>query len=104
MTATTGDVRPTPLRDAARYWSRLIGAASGVVVTLGAIGVLSRDRTADLSAGLSKVDTLVAVVLGIVTTGSSVMSALRVVSTGERLVTPVADPRDAEGHPLVSRP
>lgn len=95
--------RPTPLRDVAMYWSKSLGIASGLVIALGTIGVLSTDQAAALGSGLTGLDVLFAAVLGVITSISNGVIAFRTAKTGEALVTPISDPRDDKDRELVPR-
>ncbi|MGH3989314.1 MAG: hypothetical protein ACRDTZ_18690 [Pseudonocardiaceae bacterium] len=97
----TAELRPTPLRQAAAHWARILAVGGGLVTSLTTGGLLSADQAAALGAGLTALDVLYAAGVGVVTAAVGVTAAFRTARTGERQVTPVADPRDDQGRVLV---
>lgn len=96
---TTG--RPAPLREAARLWGLVIGAASAVIASLVTAGSISADQGSLLEGGFTKADLVISAVVGLVTWGSTAAAAFSTAKTGEAAVTPVVSPRDHQGRILV---
>ncbi|GAA4443296.1 hypothetical protein GCM10023148_50400 [Actinokineospora soli] len=88
------DERPRPLRTTAAQistWVGLIGSAVTALVGFGVVNAVQADA----------VTALLGAIPGLVTMVTAVFAAFGVATRGERLVTPVSDPRDDTGAPLV---
>lgn len=88
--------RPTPLDDAARRATKIVGTLSALVTTLAGAGiaVLSAEQASALTALLGAIPGAVALV-------GTTIAAFRVRDIAKPDVTPVADPRDNQGNHLV---
>jgi len=107
------ETRPKPITDAVKYVGSGISAVLGVVQTLVTLGVLSDQQAAQINqlgtavndAAVPLADassTIVAVVGGVITIATGMLASFGVAKTAESKVTPVEDPRDANGLPLAS--
>lgn len=96
-TITTIDERPRPVHDAAAHATRVIGLLGSLVTTLVGFGIVTVAQ-GDALIGL------LGAIPGVVTLVTSLLVAFGVVRQAEPVVTPLADPRDADMHPLVYVP
>lgn len=97
--------RPNPLKDAASKVGTAWSAASGVVSALVAYGALSVAQgdaiTAAGQAAEGTVTALGTVLAGVLPLITGVVTAFRTSAAAKDHVTPVADPRDNTGQPLI---
>lgn len=91
---TTDTGRPEPLTDAAVNASGTHGAVMGIITTLVAAGLVSATTGQLLTA-------LYGLIPGVLAVGSAVLAARGTALAARVHVTPVADPRAADGRPLV---
>lgn len=89
--------RPRPLQEAADDATQIHGMWMGISTAVVSAGLISLTASNLIAATLGIVPGLLAMV-------STALGAHVVVRAGEPLVTPVTDPRDNDGHPLVSTP
>lgn len=89
-------LRPTPLDDAASKVARTVGTLSALVTALAGAGIalLSVEQASAVTALLGAVPGVVALV-------GTVLASFRVRDIAKPDVTPVEDPRAADGTPLV---
>lgn len=102
MVTSTG--RPTPLRDVAATWSKIMGAAGGVLTALVTVGILTAAQGDAVGVGFDSVNLLLSAVVGLVAAAPPIISAFKTARLGERYVTPVSDPRNALGERLLPEP
>ncbi len=97
--------RPNPLGEAASKVGVAWSAAAGVVsalVTFGALTAAQGDAVAAVGAAAPETITAIGTVIaGVLPLISGVVASFRTASAGRESVTPVADPRAADGTPLV---
>lgn len=97
--------RPNPLAEAAAKVGTAWAAAAGVVGALVAYGALTTAQGAALTAAgeaLSPTVTALGVVVaGVTPLVGGIVAAFRTAAAGREHVTPMADPRDDAGRPLV---
>ncbi|MGW3470449.1 hypothetical protein ACWDKQ_18770 [Saccharopolyspora sp. NPDC000995] len=93
---THHDNRPRPILDAIRSgtWKTLVGALVTAAVSF---GLLNANQATLLN-------NMVAAVVTLVTLVTSTLAQLHILDHAEPQVTPVADPRDNTGRPLVPAP
>lgn len=90
------NLRPTPLDDAAGRVARVVGTVSALVTALAGSGIaLLTAEQADALTGL------LGAVPGVVTLAAVALASFRVRDIAKPEVTPVEDPRAADGTPLV---
>ncbi|HEV2784705.1 MAG TPA: hypothetical protein VGX25_35420 [Actinophytocola sp.] len=89
--------RPQPLRDAASQLTRVVGVLGSLVAALAGFGILTVAQQ-DAIVGL------LGAIPGLVTLVTSVLVAFGIVRQAEPVVTPLADPRDAQMRPLIYGP
>lgn len=97
----TSTGRPTPLREAARLWSLVIGPAGAVITALVTSGAISADQGSLLESGFTNADLLISAVIGLITWGSAIAGAFFTAKSAEPQVTPMIDPRSHDGLRLV---
>lgn len=95
--------RPTPLRESAAKWSRIVGVAGGLITSLATAGVLTAEQAGALGAGLTSLDVAYAGLVGVITAAVTVLAAFRTAYSGEQKVTPLSAPMNNEGQALVPR-
>lgn len=88
--------RPRPVHEAAKG-QQLTTAIGTIITALAAIGVLTLDQSDAIQVILTIVAPVAAAVTGL-------LAAFGVVKKAEPNVTPLADPRDTLGNPLISEP
>lgn len=88
------DDRPRPINDAAGTVTKIVGTISTLAAMLVGWGLLSATQ-------LDAVEALLGAVPGLVGLIASALSAFGVVRRAEPEVTPLSDPRDNTGQPLV---
>lgn len=91
---TSLEPRPRPIRDAAAHVSKVLGVLGSLITALAGFGVITIAQ-GDALAGL------LGAIPGVLTLVTSVLVAFRVARQAEPEVTPLSDPRDAYGQPLV---
>lgn len=90
--------RPRPILTAATQLKNWISVAAAVVAALGSAGILlSTDQVTALQSVLAALMPLIAAL-------GPVLTAFGIVRRSEPLVTPMEDPRDNDGTPLVAMP
>lgn len=96
MTFNRLEERPRPIADAASRMTKVVGTLSALVTALAGSGiaVLSADQADALTA-------LLGAVPGSVTLVAVALASFGVVSRAEPKVTPLEDPRAADGSELV---
>ncbi len=82
-----------PVAAAARSAAKIWTAVGGIVTGLAGVGIITVDQNTALQGVLAGVATVVAA-------GTSALAAFGVRRRAEPLVTPVDDPRAADGTPL----
>lgn len=90
------NVERRPILQAAIQLKTWIGVVSSVVAALGAAGALMSAEQ------VSAVQGVLTCVLVLIPAVSTVLTAFGIVRRSEPLVTPMADPRDNDGTPLVA--
>lgn len=102
------DNRPNPLGEIASKVGVAWSAAGGLVSALVAFGALTAAQgDAVTAAGAQAENTVTAlgtVIAGVLPLVAGVVAAFRTASAGKEKVTPVVDPRAADGTPLVPAP
>ena len=102
------DTRPNPLGAVASKVGVAWSAAAGVVGALVTFGVLTGVQgDAITAAGQAAEGTVTAtgtVLAGVLPLIAGVVASFRTASAGKEVVTPVEDPRAADGTPLVPAP
>jgi hypothetical protein len=88
------NTRPRPILDKVKTVGGAVAAIGGLVSWAGAFGLLNVTQTAASSA-------LLGLVPGIVTAVLALLSAFGVAKAAEPLVTPMTDPRNDAGVPLL---
>lgn len=86
--------RPRPILEAIRdgMWKTVLGTAITAAATF---GVLDGQQA-------TLINNLVAAIATVVTLATSLLAQFHILSHAEPEVTPVVDPRDNDGHPLVT--
>lgn len=90
-----------PLKKIKKKWSQIAGAVGGVVTALVSAGIISAAEGQAVTGLFTNVDSLFAVIPGVLAAASAVWSAFKTGSEGEREVTPVEDPKNNLGEQLV---
>jgi hypothetical protein len=88
------ETRPQPVREAASAVSRVTGLFGSVLTALVGIGILTAVQGDALVA-------LLGAIPGLITLATTVLAVFGVVRRAEPDVTPVADPRNRDGVPLI---
>lgn len=86
--------RPRPVRDAAVSHHRWLGLIGSLIIGLVGFGVLTTVQ-GDALVGL------LGLIPGLVNAVTTALTAFGIAAAAEPLVTPVTDPRDADGNPLL---
>lgn len=90
------EARPRPIKDAAETMRAWVGLAAAFITAAGSGGILlSSDQVTALQGVL-------AALLPIVSAVSVALTAFGIRKRSEPLVTPMTDPRDNDGTPLVA--
>lgn len=87
-----------PIKRAAVTYSGIAGGLGAVITVLATVGLLTTDQASAVTAGMTA---LTAAVAGVITAASSVWAAFGAANKAEPDTTPVDDPRDRQGMPLV---
>lgn len=90
-----------PLDTIKKKWSKVAGAVGGIVSALVSAGLISAGQGEAVTELFTKLDSLWALIPGVITAGSAVWSAFQTGSEGEKKVTPVAAPYDNQGRRLI---
>ncbi|MCE7008720.1 hypothetical protein LWC34_38805 [Kibdelosporangium philippinense] len=91
---TSLEPRPHPIRDAAASASKVFGVLGSLVTALVGFGVLTIAQGDALTG-------LLGAIPGVITAVTTVLVAFRVARQAEPHVTPLAEPRNHDGMPLV---
>lgn len=86
--------RPQPLTHAVHIAAPVAGVTGAMLTTLTAFGLITFEQE-------TAVQTLLVALVALFTALTGAWAAYHVRANATPHVTPVADPRDAEGHPLV---
>lgn len=108
---TTPVDRPNPVADALGKVAPILSALVGVVSALGSAGVFSQAQVTATQAYAAEIATVadpsgplavtVGAVIGLVTAGATYLGTMRAGKGATAHTTPVSDPRDRDGVPLV---
>lgn len=103
---TAPSPRPNPLAEAASKVGTAWAAAAGLVGALVAYGALNATQASAITAAgeaLSPTVTAVGVIIaGVTPLVSGVLASFRTAAAAREHVTPMVDPRDDAGRPLVA--
>lgn len=103
--APDSSARPQPIMDAFKSAGVALHSLAGVVVTLVTLGVLSTTQAESLTGlldyGAENAQVLGSVVAGGATIVMGLIASFAQGKTAQARVTPIEDPRDNDGTPLV---
>ena len=92
--------RPTPLRQAADWWAKIIGVVGGRSPRWSPAACDHHPR-GGITGGFLALNLFFGAVAGLFTAGAAIVSARQTVTTAEPLVTPLRAPQDNQGRRLV---